>query len=170
MLRLVRLSFQHLGYGAEVGIPLLAEATDKWFAEELIEMYATFGAEADGFLADVPAMIVEACERTELLLANRIKVATDGPLLQKTARPAPKDTVPAADDARHQFPFGVGIADALPVNNGLSTSRKLRPKFIELFLDVRHLVQSDRSPSISLLTALAVALLNIAAEELGEQV
>ena len=66
-------------------VPFFAEAADKGFAEELVEADAAFCAEADGILADVPAMIVQACERPKLLLADGIKMATDRLLPQKTA-------------------------------------------------------------------------------------
>ena len=70
-------------YDAKLVVPFLTEATDERFAEELIKADATLFAEVDGILTDVPAMIVEACQGTQLFLANRVEVATDGLLLQE---------------------------------------------------------------------------------------
>lgn len=159
-----------LGHGAKLVIPLLAEAADERFAQELVEADAALCAEADGILADVPAMVVETGERTELLLADGIKVAADGLLLQEAATGTSKGTVAAADDARHQLAFGVGIGNALAVDDCLSASRKLVPQFIEVFLYVGYLVERDGSPCVALLAATSVAALNVAAEELGQDV
>ena len=48
--------------GDEGVVPLLTIALDEGLFQELVEADAAFGTEADGILADVPAMVVEACE------------------------------------------------------------------------------------------------------------
>lgn len=48
---------------AEFIVPFFAEASDEGFSQELVEADAAFCAEADGVLADVPAMVVKACQR-----------------------------------------------------------------------------------------------------------
>ena len=57
---------------AEFVVPFFSEASDEWFAQELVETDAAFCAETDGILADVPAMVVQSSQRSKLLLADRI--------------------------------------------------------------------------------------------------
>lgn len=91
-------------------------------------------------------------------------MTTDRLLLQKAAFLPSEGAVTAADDACHKLALRVGIADALFVDDCLRSCRELRPKVVELCLDVRYLVHRDRRTSISLLAATAVAALNVAAE------
>ena len=106
---------------AEFVVPFLAEAADEGFTKELIEAYSAFGTEADSLLADVPTMVVQSRQRPELLLADRVEVATDGPLSQETSLRSSKGAVAAAYDTRYKFALGVGIADALTVDDRLSS-------------------------------------------------
>ena len=76
---------EHVGHGAELVVPRLAEAADEGFAQELVEADAALCAEADGILADVPTMVVEAGEGAQLLLADGVEVAADGLLPKETA-------------------------------------------------------------------------------------
>ena len=78
---------------AEFVVPILAEAPCKWLAQELIEANLAFCAETDGILTDIPAMVIEASQRSQLLLADRVEVAADGTLAQKTALRTSKSTV-----------------------------------------------------------------------------
>ncbi len=161
---------EHVGHGAELVVPRFAEAADEGFAQELVEADAALCAEADGILADVPTMVVEAGERAQLLLADGVEVAADGLLSEEAAAGASEGAVAAADDARHQLALGVGIADALAVDDGLCTSRKLVPQGIELCLDVGHFVEGDGGTGIAFLAAASVAAVDVAAEALGEDV
>lgn len=161
---------QNFGHGAEFVVPCLAEATDEGFAQELVDADAALGAESDGILADVPAVIVEAGEWAELFLADRVEVAADGFLPEQAAAGAAEGAVAAADDARHQLALGVGIADALAVDDGLRSSRKLVPQGIELCFDVGHFVEGDGGTGVAFLAATSVAAVDVAAEELGEDV
>ena len=149
---------------AEFVVPFLPEATDKGFAEELVKAYATFCAQADGILTDVPTMVVEACQRAQLLLTDRIKMATDGLPFQKATLRTSEGTVAAANDARHQFAFGVRIGNTLSVDDRLCSCRELRPKIVELCLNVCYLIQCDRRSGITFLTTSPVTAVNIAAE------
>ena len=81
---------------AEFIVPFLPEATDKGFAEELVEANATFGAETDSILTYIPAMVVETCQRAKFFLADRIKMATDGLPFQEATLRTSEGTVAAA--------------------------------------------------------------------------
>ena len=86
---------EHVGHGAELVVPRFAEATDEGFAQELVEADAALCAEADGILADVPTMVVEAGEGAQLLLADGVEVAADGLLPEEAAAGAAEGTVAA---------------------------------------------------------------------------
>ena len=164
------MNYELLRSYAEFVVPFLPEAADEGFAEELIETDATFCAQADGILADVPAMVVEARQCPQLLLADRVEVATDGSLSQETAMRSSESAVAAANDARDQFALGVGIGNALFVDDRLCTSRKLRPQSIELCLNVCYFIHCDRRSGITFLTTSPVTAVNIAAEILRQDV
>ena len=155
---------------AEFVVPFLPEATDKGFAEELVKAYATFCAQADGILTDVPTMVVETCQCSQFLLADWVEVTADGSLSQETALRSSKSTVAAANDARHQFALWVGISDTLLVDDRLCSCRELRPKIVELSLNVCYLIQCDRRSGITFLTTSPVTAVNIAAEILRQDV
>ena len=97
-------------------------------------------------------------------------MTTDWLLLQEAALWPSKGAVAAADDARHQLALGVGIADALLVDDCLSTCREPRPQCIEVFLDVSNLFHSDGRTGISLFTTTAVTALDVAAEVFRQDV
>lgn len=78
---------------AEFVVPFLSEAADEGFAQKLVEADAAFCAKMDGILTDIPAMVIEASQRSQLLLADRVEVAADGTLAQKTALRTSKSTV-----------------------------------------------------------------------------
>jgi len=97
-------------------------------------------------------------------------VTTDGFLLQEAALWPSEGTVAAADDARHQLAFGVRVADTLFVDDYLSTCRELRPKVVELFLDVDYLVQCNRCTCISFLTATPMTAIYVATKVFRQDV
>ena len=97
-------------------------------------------------------------------------MATDWLLLQEAALWSSEGAVAATDDARHKLAFGVGIGNALFVDDCLCACRELRPEVVELRLDVCYFVQRDGCSCLSFLTALAVAALDVAAEVLRQDV
>ena len=164
------MNYELLRSEAKFVIPFLPEASDERFSQELIEADAAFHADADGFLADVPAMIVETRQRPQLLFADRVEVATDGLLSQQASFRASESAVAAANYACHEFAFRVGIGNALPVNDSLRTCGKLWPQAIELCLYVCYLVQRDRRSGITFFAAASVAAVYVAAELLRHDV
>ena len=115
-------------------------------------------------------MVIETCQSTQLLLSDRVEVATDGLLSQETALRPSESTIAATDDTRDQFAFGVGIGNTLSVNDRLCSSRELWPKVIELCLYVCYLVHCDRRSGISFFATASVTTVNIAAEILRQDV
>ena len=110
-------------YGTKLVVPFFAKTSDEWFAQELVEANATFCAELDGILADIPSVIVQSGERTEFFLSYGIEVAADGFLSEQTSFCSTKSAVAATDNACHEFAFRVVIGNPLFVDDCLGTSR-----------------------------------------------
>ena len=110
-------------YGTKLVVPFFAKTSDEWFAQELVEAYATFSAKLDGILADVPSVVVQSGERTEFFLSYGIEVAADGFLPEQTSFCSTKSAVAATDNACHEFAFRVVIGNPLFIDDCLGTSR-----------------------------------------------
>ena len=159
-----------LCYDAKLVVPFFSEASYQRFSQELIEVNLAFCAKSNGFLTNVPTMIVQSSQRSQLLFANRVEVATDRLLLQEAALWPSESAIAALNDARHQFSFWVWIANALPVDDGLSTHRKLRPKVVELRFNVRDFIHRDWRSCISLFATFPMTGLDIATEVLRQDI
>ena len=97
-------------------------------------------------------------------------MTADGLPFQEATLRTSEGTVATANDARHQFAFGVRIGNTLSVDDRLCSCRELRPKIVELSLDVCYLIQCDRRSGITFLTTSPVTAVNIAAEILCQDV
>lgn len=168
--RCVLVYAEFFGYGTEFVVPFFAKTSDEWFAQELVEAYATFCAEFDGILADVPSVVVQPCEQTEFFLSYGIEVATDGFLSEQTSFCSSKSAVAATDNACHEFAFWVVIGNSLFVDDCLRASRQLRPEVVELHLYVCNLVKCDRCSGVSFFAAASVTTVDVAAEVFSKDV
>ena len=159
-----------LSYDAKLVVPFPAKASDEWLTQEFVEANLAFCAKSNGFLADVPAMIVQTSQRSQLLFANWVEVTTDRLLLQEATLWASESAIAAANDACHQFSFWVWIANTLFVDNCLSTCRELRPKVVELRFNLRDFVHRDWCSCLSLFATFPMTTLDVAAEVLRQDV
>ena len=162
--------FKFVGDVAKLVVPLPAKASDEWLTQEFIEANLSFCAKTNSLLTDVPTMVVQACQRSQLLFANWVEVTTDRLLLQEATLWASESAIAAANDARHQFSFWVWIANALFVDDSLSTCRELRPKVVELRFNLRDLVHRYWCSRISLFATFPMTALDIATEVLRQDI
>ena len=81
-----------------------------------------------------------------------------------------KHTILTTDDAGDKIAITVGVGNALAVNNGLSLCREVWPHGVEHVLDGTNLVECDGCSGIAFDTADALALRQVTAEALGQNV
>lgn len=167
-----------LGCFFQFRIPRLSEAADEGFAEETVKGKLEFLAFAYGGLADVPTVIVEPREASQLLLPNGVKGATDGLGMsfafegaEAAAVPVTgEDAIPSVHDACHEVSFTVDAAYSVEVYLCLCLCAEVVPHGGEGVLEGGYLVHRDGCSCIALYATCAAACLKVAAETFGEDV
>ena len=176
---------EFFGYEFELGIPVLAEAADEGFLEELVDGEVLLLSLEHSHLAHVPAVVVEGTVGAILAYADRVEVARygfvegdtplavgalDGAVAAATLVVAGEHAVLAIDDGGHEFATGVVVGDALTLDDLAGLGQQFVPYLGQQGLDLFYLVGGDGCARVALDAAGTIATLKVAQKLLFEYV
>ena len=181
----ISLFAEFAGHKATFIPPLLAEGTQERLLEELIDWQFQISSMLTGWLADIPAVVVDGQHTAHLADPCRIEGTGKGLQVGKTSLTMGtvdgaesgtvltangKHTFPPSHDTYGQIPLLAHIDHPLFVQNTACCGREFTPQLLSGLLESFHLIDFGRSSLISIHTTAPPTAAEVAAEALPEEV